>query len=84
MIFSLFTSEQVETQLAEYHKLARKLKLIPRSAENSEGHDFKIHFNPEAGSSCLDTYRTQIKVSIVNTEYLCYRSRGNASVSLET
>lgn len=23
---------QIETQLAEYHKLARKLKLIPKSA----------------------------------------------------
>ncbi|KAM9200443.1 kinetochore protein NDC80 homolog [Mergus octosetaceus] len=59
------SKEAVETQLAEYHKLARKLKLIPRSAENSEGHDFKIHFNPEAGSSCLDTYRTQIKAPLL-------------------
>ncbi|XP_032038972.1 kinetochore protein NDC80 homolog [Aythya fuligula] len=59
------SKEAIETQLAEYHKLARKLKLIPRSAENSEGHDFKIHFNPEAGSSCLDTYRTQIKAPLL-------------------
>uniref|UniRef100_A0A8C2RTL9 Kinetochore protein NDC80 n=1 Tax=Capra hircus TaxID=9925 RepID=A0A8C2RTL9_CAPHI len=34
--------ETIETQLAEYHKLARKLKLIPKSAENSKGYDFEI------------------------------------------
>lgn len=56
-------------QLAEYHKLARKLKLIPVSAENSKGHDFEIQFNPEAGPNCLVKYRTQIKVSRVNTTF---------------
>lgn len=56
-------------QLAEYHKLARKLKLIPVSAENSKGHDFEIQFNPEAGPNCLVKYRTQIKVSRVNTMF---------------
>uniref|UniRef100_A0A8D0GZ40 Kinetochore protein NDC80 n=1 Tax=Sphenodon punctatus TaxID=8508 RepID=A0A8D0GZ40_SPHPU len=35
--------EAIEAQLAEYHKLARKLKLIPISAENSNGHE--IYFN---------------------------------------
>ncbi|XP_057253552.1 kinetochore protein NDC80 homolog [Pezoporus wallicus] len=55
------SKEAIEMQLAEYHKLARKLKLIPVSAENSKGHDFEIQFNPDAGPSCLVKYRTQIK-----------------------
>ncbi|NXA09742.1 NDC80 protein, partial [Sapayoa aenigma] len=57
--------EAIEIQLAEYHKLARKLKLIPVSAENSKGHDFEIHFNPEAGPNCLVKYRTQIKAPLM-------------------
>uniref|UniRef100_A0A8C2TA24 Kinetochore protein NDC80 n=1 Tax=Coturnix japonica TaxID=93934 RepID=A0A8C2TA24_COTJA len=57
--------EAIETQLAEYHKLARKLKLIPISAENSKGHDFEIHFNPEVGPNCLVKYRTQIKAPLM-------------------
>jgi len=76
-IFALFSSEQIEMQLAEYHKLARKLKLIPVSAENSKGHDFEIQFNPEAGPNCLVKYRTQIKVSRVSTECFCYHSQKN-------
>ncbi|XP_014743942.1 PREDICTED: kinetochore protein NDC80 homolog isoform X2 [Sturnus vulgaris] len=57
--------KEIEMQLAEYHKLARKLKLIPVSAENSKGHDFEIQFNPEAGPNCLVKYRTQIKVPLM-------------------
>ncbi|NWI96820.1 NDC80 protein, partial [Pitta sordida] len=57
--------EAIEVQLAEYHKLARKLKLIPVSAENSQGHDFEIQFNPEAGPNCLVKYRTQIKAPLM-------------------
>ncbi|KAM7030635.1 kinetochore protein NDC80 homolog isoform 1-T3 [Acridotheres tristis] len=57
--------EVIEMQLSEYHKLARKLKLIPVSAENSKGHDFEIQFNPEAGPNCLVKYRTQIKVPLM-------------------
>ncbi|NXL75681.1 NDC80 protein, partial [Leptocoma aspasia] len=57
--------ESIEMQLAEYHKLARKLKLIPVSAENSKGHDFEIQFNPEAGPNCLVKYRTQIKAPLM-------------------
>ncbi|XP_040120620.1 kinetochore protein NDC80 homolog [Oryx dammah] len=52
--------EAIETQLAEYHKLARKLKLIPKSAENSKGYDFEIKFNPDAGANCLVKYRAQV------------------------
>lgn len=60
---SVFSS-QIEAQLAEYHKLARKLKLIPKGAENSKGYDFEIKFNPEAGANCLVKYRTQVYVSM--------------------
>ncbi|XP_001505423.1 kinetochore protein NDC80 homolog [Ornithorhynchus anatinus] len=58
------SKEGIETQLAEYHKLARKLKLIPQSAENSKGCDYEIKFNPEAGPNCLVKYRTQIYVPL--------------------
>ncbi|XP_077457030.1 kinetochore protein NDC80 homolog [Stigmatopora argus] len=34
--------EKVESKLNDYHKLARKLKLIPMSAENACGHDFEL------------------------------------------
>ncbi|XP_054499538.2 kinetochore protein NDC80 homolog [Agelaius phoeniceus] len=57
--------EAIEMQLAEYHRLARKLKLIPVSAENSKGHDFEIQFNPESGPNCLVKYRTQIKAPLM-------------------
>ncbi|XP_055994245.1 kinetochore protein NDC80 homolog [Sorex fumeus] len=56
--------EAIETLLAEYHKLARKLKLIPKGAENSKGYDFEIKFNPEAGANCLVKYRAQIYVPL--------------------
>nr|XP_014437018.1 kinetochore protein NDC80 homolog [Pelodiscus sinensis] len=58
-------TEQIEIQLAEYHKLARKLKLIPVGAENSQGCDFQIKFNPEAGAKCLIKYRTQINTPLI-------------------
>ncbi|XP_059562504.1 kinetochore protein NDC80 homolog isoform X1 [Myotis daubentonii] len=56
--------EAIETQLAEYHKLARKLKLIPKGAENSKGYDFEIKFYPEAGANCLVKYRAQVYVPL--------------------
>ncbi|EDL38668.1 mCG23398, isoform CRA_b [Mus musculus] len=52
--------EAIEAQLAKYHKLARKLKLIPKGAENSKGYDFEIKFNPEVGANCPVKYRTQV------------------------
>ncbi|XP_018861024.1 kinetochore protein NDC80 homolog isoform X1 [Parus major] len=57
--------EAIDKQLAEYHKLARKLKLIPVSAKNSKGHDFEIQFNPDEGPNCLLKYGTQIKVPLM-------------------
>ncbi|XP_075389000.1 kinetochore protein NDC80 homolog [Tenrec ecaudatus] len=56
--------EKIEAQLAEYHKLARKLKLFPKGGENSKGYDFEIKFNPEAGTNCLVKYKTQVYVPL--------------------
>ncbi|KAM4577400.1 kinetochore protein NDC80 homolog [Odontesthes bonariensis] len=53
--------EKAEFKLAEYHKLARKLKLIPQSAENACGHDFEIR--PfESGLSSTIQHKTQIQM----------------------
>ncbi|XP_051277582.1 kinetochore protein NDC80 homolog [Dicentrarchus labrax] len=53
--------EKAELKLTEYHKLARKLKLIPLSAENACGHDFEIR--PfECGSGSMVQNRTQIQM----------------------
>lgn len=52
---------QAELRLSEYHKLARKLKLIPLSAENACGHDFEIR--PfECGSSTTVQHKTQVQM----------------------
>ncbi|KAJ7338717.1 hypothetical protein JRQ81_012619 [Phrynocephalus forsythii] len=58
--------EAIEATLADYHKLARKLKLLPISSENSGGLDFEIKFNPDAGPNCLEKYRTQIRAPLVH------------------
>ncbi|XP_072460425.1 kinetochore protein NDC80 homolog [Notamacropus eugenii] len=58
------SKEAIETQLEEYHKLARKLKLIPKTAENSKGYDFEVKFNPELGTNCLVKYRTQVYIPL--------------------
>ncbi|XP_052317030.1 kinetochore protein NDC80 homolog isoform X1 [Oncorhynchus keta] len=53
--------ETAEVKLAEYHKLARKLKLIPVSAENACGYDFEIRTSTEYGPSTMAQCRTQIQ-----------------------
>ncbi|XP_066481774.1 kinetochore protein NDC80 homolog [Tiliqua scincoides] len=58
--------EAIEAQLADYHKLARKLKLIPLSTENSGGTDFEIKFNPDSGRNCLVKYKTQIQAPLIH------------------
>ncbi|KAI3372804.1 hypothetical protein L3Q82_023264, partial [Scortum barcoo] len=53
--------EKAELKLAEYHKLARKLKLIPLSAENACGHDFEMR--PfECGPGSMVQHKTQIQM----------------------
>ncbi|XP_042344333.1 kinetochore protein NDC80 homolog [Plectropomus leopardus] len=51
-------NEKVELKVAEYHKLARKLKLMPLSAENSGGHDFEIRLF-EYGPGSMVQHKTQ-------------------------
>ncbi|XP_043967122.1 kinetochore protein NDC80 homolog [Gambusia affinis] len=53
--------ETLELKVAEYHKLARKLKLIPMSAENACGHDFEIR-SFECGTGSGVQQKTQIKM----------------------
>uniref|UniRef100_A0A8C6WJZ6 Kinetochore protein NDC80 n=1 Tax=Neogobius melanostomus TaxID=47308 RepID=A0A8C6WJZ6_9GOBI len=55
--------EKLELRLAEYHKLARKLKLIPISAENACGHDFEIRPGDNTSSNVLQ-HRTQIQMPL--------------------
>ncbi|XP_061452314.1 kinetochore protein NDC80 homolog [Rhineura floridana] len=57
--------EGIETQLADYHKWARKLKLIPICSENSGGIDFEIKFNPDARPNCLTKHRNQIRATLM-------------------
>lgn len=64
MHLNVVCSLQIEADLTEYHKLARKLKLIPTSEDNSGGPDFEIKFNPDAGPNGLLKFTTQIRVSI--------------------
>lgn len=52
---------QVDLKLTEYHKLARKLKLIPQSAENACGHDFEIKsLECGPGSAVQHNVQTQV------------------------
>ncbi|XP_071774091.1 kinetochore protein NDC80 homolog [Centroberyx gerrardi] len=60
--------EKAELKLVEYHKLARKLKLIPVSAENACGNDYEIRTNSEFGPSTMVQYKTQIQKLISNVE----------------
>ncbi|KAG9332677.1 hypothetical protein JZ751_014775 [Albula glossodonta] len=53
--------ERAEVKLGEYHKLARKLKLIPASAENACGWDFEIKVTMDNGPSTITQYKVQIQ-----------------------
>ncbi|KAL2096092.1 hypothetical protein ACEWY4_008240 [Coilia grayii] len=58
--------EEADKELAEYHKLARKLKLIPPSAPNACGHDFEIKSFRAFGSESVAEWRTQIQNPLRN------------------
>ncbi|XP_071369587.1 kinetochore protein NDC80 homolog [Centroberyx affinis] len=60
--------EKAELKLVEYHKLARKLKLIPVSAKNACGNDFEIRTTSEFGPSTMVQYKAQIQKLISNVE----------------
>uniref|UniRef100_A0AAQ5YRQ8 Kinetochore protein NDC80 n=1 Tax=Amphiprion ocellaris TaxID=80972 RepID=A0AAQ5YRQ8_AMPOC len=75
--------EKAELKLAEYHKLARKLKLIPQSAENACGHDFEIRPS-ECGPGSMVQYKMQIQVLTLISDVEEENSRlTNANLSLE-
>eukprot|EP00064_Thunnus_orientalis_P002005 superscaffoldBa00000139_g2010 len=75
-----------ELKLAEYHKLARKLKLIPLSAENACGHDFEIRPFQCGPSSSMVQHKTQIQMLLrkLNSDVEEEKSRlTNTKLSLE-
>ncbi|KAM4795583.1 kinetochore protein NDC80 homolog [Rhinophrynus dorsalis] len=57
--------ESLETQLAEFHKMARKVRLIPSTAENANGYDFQIHCNLDKEQGSINHYRNKINVPLV-------------------
>ena len=67
MAWFFFSNPQAEKELAEYHKLARKLKLIPHSAANACGHDFEIKSLCEYGTAAMTEYKAQIQVQSFST-----------------
>ncbi|MEE6473408.1 hypothetical protein FKM82_010005, partial [Ascaphus truei] len=57
--------ESVETQLAEFHKVARKLRLIPSNAQNANGFDFQIQCNLDSEQGSSAPNRSMINASLV-------------------
>ncbi|XP_026178382.1 kinetochore protein NDC80 homolog [Mastacembelus armatus] len=53
--------EKVDLKIVDYQKLARKLKLIPMSAENACGHDFEIRVH-ECGPGSMVQHKTQTQM----------------------
>uniref|UniRef100_A0A8C9TQ60 Kinetochore protein NDC80 n=1 Tax=Scleropages formosus TaxID=113540 RepID=A0A8C9TQ60_SCLFO len=60
--------EEAEMELAEYHNLARKLKLIPTCAENACGRDFEIKITSECGPSTMAQYKNPLHNMISEVE----------------
>ncbi|XP_042299037.1 kinetochore protein NDC80 homolog [Sceloporus undulatus] len=71
--------EAIEATLADYHKLARKLKLFSINSENSADFDFEIKFNPNEGPSCLEKYRSQIYGPLMHLINMSEEEIGNAT-----
>ncbi|XP_040278781.1 kinetochore protein NDC80 homolog [Bufo bufo] len=57
--------ESVETQVAEFHKVARKVRLIPSTAENAGGHDFQIEYNLNSEQGGLNRCRNKINLPLL-------------------
>ncbi|KAG9467227.1 hypothetical protein GDO78_015385 [Eleutherodactylus coqui] len=55
-------SNVVETQIAEFHKVARKVRLIPSTAENANGYDFQIECNMDSEQGGLNICRNKINL----------------------
>ncbi|XP_064413168.1 kinetochore protein NDC80 homolog [Latimeria chalumnae] len=52
--------ESFEAELAEYHKIGRKVKIIPPTAEFANGQDFEIKLNLESGLAGETQLSTQL------------------------
>uniref|UniRef100_A0A3P9LBJ4 Kinetochore protein NDC80 n=1 Tax=Oryzias latipes TaxID=8090 RepID=A0A3P9LBJ4_ORYLA len=75
--------EKAELKLTEYHKLARKLKLIPQTAENACGHDFEIRLF-ESGSTLQHKSQIQMLLRKLISDVEEENSRlSNLKLSLE-
>ncbi|XP_063812906.1 kinetochore protein NDC80 homolog [Pseudophryne corroboree] len=57
--------ESVETQIAEFHKVARKVRLIPSTAENANGHDFQIEWTLDSDQGSLNRCRNKINLPLL-------------------
>uniref|UniRef100_A0A4W3GX44 Kinetochore protein NDC80 n=1 Tax=Callorhinchus milii TaxID=7868 RepID=A0A4W3GX44_CALMI len=57
--------EVLEAGLLKYHTLARKLKLIPTTAENAGGHDFEIRLDFDAGQRNISQNAKPIKPNLM-------------------
>ncbi|CAN2387733.1 positive regulation of mitotic cell cycle spindle assembly checkpoint [Pristimantis euphronides] len=57
--------ESVETQVAEFHKIARKVRLIPSTAENANGYDFQIECNMDSEQGSLNLCRNKINLPLL-------------------
>uniref|UniRef100_A0A8C5MMX0 Kinetochore protein NDC80 n=1 Tax=Leptobrachium leishanense TaxID=445787 RepID=A0A8C5MMX0_9ANUR len=53
--------EAIETQMTEFHKLARKARLTPATAENANGYDFQIQCNLDSEQGSVTHYRNKIQ-----------------------
>ncbi|XP_019722580.1 kinetochore protein NDC80 homolog isoform X1 [Hippocampus comes] len=76
--------EKAELKLSEYHKLARKLKLIPISAENACGHDFELRPFEYGPANVHLNSQTQMLLKKLTNDVEEDRSRlSNSKFSLE-
>ncbi|XP_067051748.1 kinetochore protein NDC80 homolog isoform X2 [Acropora muricata] len=60
--------EESEKHIREYNEMARKLKLIPPTAENAKGFDFEMHFNPHSlrpDQGALTDFKGTIKPALL-------------------
>ncbi|KAM9810614.1 kinetochore protein NDC80 homolog [Neosynchiropus ocellatus] len=78
------SNEKLDMKVTEYHKLARKLKLIPSSAENACGHDFTIRplESGPVNMQRLQALKILLRKLISDVEEECIRS-DNRILSLE-
>ncbi|XP_031567459.1 kinetochore protein NDC80 homolog [Actinia tenebrosa] len=61
--------EETEKNIREYNETARKLKLIPTTAENAHGFDFELHFDPQQTYSSIQSYfKDKLKPALIELQ----------------